>query len=386
MLRYLQFLLKMKKIILFGATGSIGTQTLDIIRENSDEFCLIAFAFGHNVSLAQQIIDEFKPILVASSFPEALAKLSGARTTCHICELLEIQDDNLIVVNALVGSVGLIPTMATLAKGLPLLLANKESLVMAGPLVKSYIEKGVTLIPIDSEHSALWDLNRTYGDEISNLYITASGGALRSYPLETIASAKKEEVLKHPNWQMGAKITVDSATMMNKVFEVWEAHYLFNYDLPHLHALIDEKSLVHALVELKDGRVYAHVAKNDMHLPIEYALKFPNSPSYNECHLCFQSISEAINYSGLKELDLKRYPLFKLTKQDLKEKPFYSVIANAANEALVMQFLNDKITYGKIRTMIFKMLEKYQNLEAPYDLEHILQINEFIKEEVLKQC
>ena len=376
----------MKKIILFGATGSIGNQTLDIIRKHPTEFKLVAFAFGHNTKLAQEIIDEFKPQLVASSFNDALAQIKGVSTTNCLTDLLAIDEENLVVVNALVGSVGLIPTMKTLEKGLPLLLANKESLVMAGPLVRTYLEKGATIIPIDSEHSALWDLIKTHGASIKNFYITASGGALRSYPLEKIPLATKSEVLNHPNWQMGAKITVDSATMMNKVFEVWEAHFLFNYELDQIHALVDEKSIVHALVELEDGCVYAHVAKNDMHLPIEYALKFPNSPSYNECKLCFNSLDEAKNYFALKELDLTRYPLFQLTKQDLKQKPFYSVVANAANEALVEAFLSNQIAYGDISNTIFKMLEKYQDLDAPYDLEHILQVNEFIKEEVLKQC
>ena len=373
----------MKKIVLLGATGSIGSQTIDLLREFKNEYQLVAFAFGHNTEKAQAIINEFKPVIVASSFKEALAPLKDTKTTTDLLSLISLGD---VVINALVGSVGLKPTMECLKLNKPLLLANKESLVMAGPLIKEYLDKGSIIIPIDSEHSALFDLIKAHGSKITDLYITASGGALRDYPLDRIKDAKKEVVLKHPNWQMGAKITVDSTTMMNKVFEVWEAHYLFGIEQNHIHALIDRKSNVHALVKLSDGSVYAHVAKNDMHLPIKYALMYPEATSYNECNRCFKSVEEAINYFGLEEIDLKRYPLFNLTKQDLREKPFYSLVANASNEALVNLFLQDQVSFGGLQDGILNYLSKYQAIKAPYDLEHILEINQFIQEEVLKQC
>ena len=373
----------MKRVVLLGATGSIGSQTLDLLREFQEEYQLVAFAFGHNIEKAQAIIDEFKPVLVASSFDEALAPLKRVRTTNNLLSLISLGD---VVINALVGSVGLEPTMECLKQNKPLLLANKECLVMAGPLIKDYLDKGSIIVPIDSEHSALYDLIKTHGSKITDLYITASGGALRDYELAIIKDATIKEVLNHPNWQMGAKITVDSATMMNKVFEVWEAHYLFGFELGHIHAFIDRKSKVHALVKLNDGSVYAHVAKNDMHLPIGYALRFPNSSSYNECKQKFNSVEEAISFFGLERIDAKRYPLFELTLQDLKAKPYYSVVSNAANEALVACFLQNKISFGDISDCLFKTLDKYQNLDMPYDLEHILEINQLIQKEVLKQC
>lgn len=373
----------MKKVVILGATGSIGTQTLDILRQYPNKYQLVAFAFGKNTKLAKEIIAEFKPQMVASSFEEAIAPIKDIKTTTNLLELISLGD---VVINALVGSVGLKPTMECLKQNKPLLLANKESLVMAGPLIKEYLDQGRIIVPIDSEHSALWDLIHTYGEQITDLYITASGGALRDYPLEELAGVKKEEALKHPNWKMGAKITVDSASMMNKVFEVWEAHYLFGYPKENIHALIDLKSHVHALVRLSDGRIYAHAAKTDMHLPIKYALEYPNTLSYNECKNSFESLEEAISYFGLKELDLNRYPLFNLTKADLASNPFYSVVANASNEALVKLFLQDKVTFGGLQDGILAMVAKYKIVEAPYDLEHILEINQFIQEEVLKQC
>ena len=375
----------MKDILLLGATGSIGSQVLDIIRKRPQDFRLVAFSFGYNVEKAKAIIEEFKPELVVSPFAEALSQIkkSDILVDSNLLKVVEYPADNPWVINALVGSVGLSPSIRTLELNRPLLLANKESLVMGGALFTPFKEKGAIIVPIDSEHSALWQLLKT--NQAKHLYITASGGALRDMPLAKLKDATALDCLNHPTWQMGPKITIDSATMMNKVFEIVEAYYLFGYSKDHISALIDRTSNVHALIELADGTVLAHMAPNDMHLPIEYAMDYPNGIDYNTNHLIYKDLKQAMRKLKLKTLDEKRYPLFSFAQTILTSEGFSGVIVNAVNEVLVEKFIMNEISFSTLIERLLSALERYQNHDLTYNLENIIELNDkILKEE--SQC
>ena len=316
----------MKNIILLGATGSIGSQVLDIIEQNPNEYTLKAFSFGHNISKALEIIDKFKPEFVCSPFDE-IEYIKNVKTTKDLKEIVLFGDNSYYVVNAIVGINGLIPTLESIKANKVLLLANKESLVMAGELVNKLCkEYNGIIVPIDSEHSALYQLISKYKN-IKNLFITASGGALRDYSREELMNVSVEDALNHPNWSMGSKITIDSATMMNKAFEIIEAYYLFNYDLENIHAVIDRKSTIHAFIELDNGDVIYHMADNDMHLPIKYALEYPKSIYYNDSKEV-TTIKKLKEKFKLEELSSERYPLIDIVKFVLENKKYTMLSLN----------------------------------------------------------
>lgn len=381
----------MKNIIVLGATGSIGSQTLDIIEKNSDLYSLKAFSFGKNVSKALEIINRFKPMMVCTPFEESyeqIKDLEDVIVTKNLEEIVSLNVDNPYIVNAIVGVEGLLPTVSTIKQNKVLLLANKESLVMAGELINNLLKKhnGV-LIPIDSEHSALYQLlHEVYEHKITKLYITASGGALRDYPLNQLETVTKEDALKHPNWNMGAKITIDSATMMNKVFELIEAHYLFNYPIDKIEALMDRSSTIHAMVELENRMIAYHSAKNDMHLPIQYALEYPNSVDFNETKVLstYNNIVEEYNIS---ELDIERYRVLELAKYVVNNKGFSGVILTTINDIFVDKFLNDICSYKDIERNIFKYLKLYEKRFSDLELtiENIIKVKEIIIKEVNEQ-
>lgn len=371
----------MKNIILLGATGSIGTQVLDIIRENPKEYTLKAFSFGHNINKALEIIKEFKPKLVCSPFEE-INEVKEIKTTKDLKEIVWYGSNNDYVVNAIVGINGLVPTIETIKSKKVLLLANKESLVMAGELVNQLKkEYSGVIIPIDSEHSALYQLIEKYSN-IKELYITASGGALRDYSKEELKDVNVNDALNHPNWKMGAKITIDSATMMNKAFELIEAHYLFDYPIEKIHAVIDRNSKIHAFLQLDNGVVY-HLAKNDMHLPIQYALEYPNSIDFNESNEVTTLEELKRNYQ-LEELDSDRFPLIKVAEYVLKNRHFSGVIVTTANDILVNKFLNQEISFLDIEIKLLEIMKKYQNefIDLEFTIENIIKVQETIRKEI----
>ena len=370
------------KVILLGATGSIGTQTLDILRKKKEE--LIGFSFGSNIEVAKRIIEEFHPQIVCAKNEDDGIHLSNQYPFIQIVvgdeglKSLASYPGEITLVNALVGSVGIVPTIKAIKTRKRICLANKETLVVAGeliiPLMKEY---GVELIPIDSEHVALHQLLGQH-PEAREVYITASGGALRDWPLSDISTATKEDVLKHPTWSMGAKITVDSATMMNKGFEVLEAMHLFGLEVNQVKTILHRESVVHAMVKNPTGAIIQHIAPNDMKYSIEYALYYPNQK--------FDYDTNLKKYSELhfEEMSFSRYPLLQLAYEVAKEKGIMPCVLNAANEAAVKLFLNEKISFVEIGSILLNEV-KNTTQRIPESIEDLLQLDRSIKDKILNQ-
>lgn len=373
----------MKNICLLGATGSIGQSTLDIIKANPDKYCLKAFSFCHNINKAKEIIKEFSPLFVSSPIAKHIEELKkeflNVSFSTNILDVAEYDCANPCVINALVGSAGLLPTIKTIEAGRDVLLANKESLVMAGELVmKKAEEKNVKIIPIDSEHSAIFQLlNNQNQKDINKIIITASGGALYNKTLDELKDVAKEVALNHPTWKMGAKITIDSATMVNKAFEVIEAYHLFNLKVEQIDTVIHPESIIHSMVEFKDYSIFAQMGVSDMRIPIQYALNYPN-------HID-NLVSKPLDFTNLtlnfKPMDKKRFEIMELVYEVLEKGKFYPVVFNASNEVLVNLFLNGKITFDKIVEGIKNEINMVSELygDIPYTLENILEVDKLVK-------
>jgi len=377
----------MKSIILLGATGSIGTQTLDIIRNHSDRFQLVAFAFGHNLELAKQIIKEFNPAFVSTVCAEIASALvvefpvvnfsSGDTGLIDVATYGHYQNDDVIVVNALMGGVGLKPTLAAIEKGRNVALANKETLVMAGQLVTAKVrEFGVKLLPVDSEHSALWQcLNGEDERKVSKMIITASGGAFRDKKRDELQNVTKKEALNHPNWAMGAKITIDSATMMNKGLEVIEAHYLFGLPYEQIETILHPQSIVHSLVEFVDTSMIAHLGTADMKIPIAYALNYPERAAIGGTS--FLELAK-IGRLDFKKMDFERFPCLAYAYEAGRKGDTYPLVLNAANEEAVALFLEDKISFLTIEEIVRTALDDHEPVKDA-SLEQILAINDAVR-------
>ncbi|WP_043933326.1 1-deoxy-D-xylulose-5-phosphate reductoisomerase [Bacillus sp. EB01] len=366
----------MKNISILGATGSIGIQTLDIIREHSDSFKLTSFSAGRNIDLARKIIIEFKPVLVSMQEKQDADRLKDEFTGItffHGAEGLErIATDELadILVNAVMGSVGLKPTLEAIQSGKTIALANKETLVTAGHLVISAAEKkGVSLLPVDSEHSAIFQaLQGEQAKNIERLIITASGGSFRDRTREELQDVSVEDALNHPNWSMGAKITIDSATMMNKGLEVIEAHWLFSLPYEQIDVLLHRESIIHSMVEFHDSSIIAQLGSPDMRVPIQYALTYPDRlplPQAKRLNLA------EVGRLHFQEMDFKRYRCLQFAYDAGKAGGTAPTVLNAANEEAVAAFLGGKIRFLEIESFIEKALEAHQ-LELNPDLETIL--------------
>jgi 1-deoxy-D-xylulose-5-phosphate reductoisomerase len=372
----------MKNIYLLGAAGSIGTQTLDLVTRYPKQFKIIGMSLGSNHPINDDILKHHP------------AKIVCLRTSDKLKEYQELYQDTLFVVgddglmqiaaypiegiliNALSGSAGLRPTIKAIESKKDILLANKETLVMAGEIVKKKIEEyKVSLYPIDSEHNALWQLIRDENkDDIDELIITASGGALRHLNRDQLQSIKKEDALKHPNWSMGAKITIDSATMMNKGLEVIEAHYLFDLPYDKIKTILHEESLVHGMIQFKDGSLKALLGNADMRMPILYALSYPNRAK--------QSLTPfELSDLHFKKMDFDRYPLLKLAYEVGMKKGLLPTVMNAANEAAVKLFLNDQISFLEIESIVAEEVNTFQNISNP-TLDDIIQCDEMIQKKV----
>ncbi|MBQ8292596.1 MAG: 1-deoxy-D-xylulose-5-phosphate reductoisomerase [Bacilli bacterium] len=378
----------MKNICLLGATGSIGKSTLDIIRANPQKYCLKAFSFYNNIEEAKKIIKEFSPLLVSTPKKEHLEVLKNEFP--NIIFSLDINDvarfkvSSPCVINALVGSAGLVPTIEAIKAGRDVLLANKETLVMAGELVMRLAkDKGVNIIPIDSEHSAIFQiLNDNNRKEVKRVIITASGGALYHKTLDELKDVTVEDALKHPTWQMGAKITIDSATMVNKAFEVIEAYHLFNLKLDQISTIIHPESIVHSMVEFNDHSIFAQMGVSDMRIPIQYALNYP--------HHIDNQVSQELDFTKpfelhFKPMDKTRFKILALVGKVISLGKFYPVVFNASNEKLVSLFLEGKITFDKIVTRIEEEINKTEELygHLTYNLENILKVDELVKTSII---
>ncbi len=380
----------MKDIQLLGATGSIGTQTVEIIEEFPHDFRLQAVSARDSVSKILEIAKrhDVGTVVMAEKHRKALERALPDCTFLSLeeggLEAVARSDKDAVLVNALVGSAGLPPTLAAAESGKDVLLANKESLVVGGELIKAAMRRtGAKIVPIDSEHSALAGIlagNRI--EDVEKLVITASGGSLRHLDKDELEDVSPKDALKHPNWQMGAKITIDSATMMNKVFEVIEAHHLFDVPYERIEAILHEESVVHALVHFKDGNVLAHMGPADMRIPILTALQ----GGERKAHRSLFDLTR-IGTLHFALIDSGRYPLFDLGLAVAKKGGLHTVTLNAANEAAVALFLAERISFREIETLIKKALDHFRNdnhLTLEKILSHDALVRKFL-EDIVKQ-
>lgn len=360
----------MKYISLLGATGSIGTQTLDIINEHPNEFSLVAISVGRNVKLTRKIITEFNPTLVSVQDKETYETLKAEFPCTSFAfgeeGLVEVAvfDKADVLVNAVMGSVGLFPTLQAIEAKKTIAIANKETLVTAGHLVMDAVKRnGVELLPVDSEHSAIFQaLNGEKPKSIERLILTASGGSFRDLTRKELEDVTLEQALSHPNWSMGAKITIDSASMMNKGLEVIEAHWLFSVPYEKIDVVLHKESIIHSMVEFHDSSIIAQLGTPDMRVPIQYALTHPDRlPLRSAKRLNLAQIG-LLNF---KEMDLERFRCLKFAYEAGKVGGTMPTVLNAANEVAVAAFIDGKITFLQIEDLIEKALESHQSIENP---------------------
>ena len=346
----------MKRVAILGVTGSIGTQSVDVCLQHPDEFEVVAVSCGHRTEILMDLLKKIHPKLVCVAEGRDAYHLSQMYNDMEFVfgeeGLLKVAtyEEADVILNALVGFVGMKPTLCAIEAKKEICLANKETLVVAGELVKEACKKnGVSIVPIDSEHSAILQcLRGNKMKQVKRLLITASGGSFRDKSREELKDVTKEQALKHPNWSMGAKITIDSATMMNKGFEVIEAHYLFNVDYDDIDVVMHKESVIHSMVEYNDGAIIAQLGSPDMRLPIQYALMYPNREVLNETPF---DITE-IGTLHFEKPNFGRYPLLELAYNMGRMGGNMPCIMNAANEEAVRLFLNDKISFLEIETLV----------------------------------
>lgn len=358
---------ELQDITILGSTGSIGTQTLDVVRAHSDRFRVRILTAGRNWRLLADQAREFHPDLVViadeSAYPDLCDELKDTGTevsagTHAIIEGAKLLDKD-IVVGAMVGYSGLIPTLHAIEKGKTIALANKETLVAGGALVtESCRRTGARLLPVDSEHSAIFQcLQGEDHDAVRKIILTASGGPFRSTPVQQFPDITPEQALKHPNWDMGAKVTIDSASMMNKGFEMIEARWLFDVKPEDIEVLVHPQSVIHSMVEFRDGSVKAQLGNPDMRMPIRYALGYPER---------LESLAPRLSLTDYGALtferpDIQKFPLLKLAYETIATGGNAPTVLNAANEVAVMAFLDKKIKFTDMHALAVETLSKIPN-------------------------
>ncbi|WP_277584196.1 1-deoxy-D-xylulose-5-phosphate reductoisomerase [Psychrobacillus antarcticus] len=368
-----------KRISLLGATGSIGIQTLDIIKEHPDQFQLVAFSAGKNIKVTKQIIRDFSVPLVSVLSEEDAIQLGKEFPQIEIVfgdqGLVQVaaHADADVLVNAVLGSVGLRPTLEAIKQGITIAIANKETLVTAGHLVMEAAKKyNVPILPVDSEHSALFQaMNGEKRSEIAKLIITASGGSFRDRTREELKNVTVQDALNHPNWSMGSKITIDSATMMNKGLEVIEAQVLFDISYDDIEVLLHRESIIHSMVEFQDTSVIAQLGTPDMRVPIQYALSYPERLTR---HTAPRLNLAQIGKLHFEEMDYTRYHALKLAIDAGRAGGTMTTVLNAANEAAVALFLQEKIGFLTIDELIERAMDEHVVVSNP-DLETILHVD-----------
>ena len=373
----------MKKIAILGSTGSIGTQTLDVIRAHSDELEVVALAAGSNKERLKEQIREFHPELVSLSdekkAQELKEELAGeaVEVVCGMDGLIEVAgiDSADVVVTAVVGMMGILPTMEAIRKGKDIALANKETLVTAGHLIIPMArEYGVSILPVDSEHSAIFQcLQGEPKKALDKILLTASGGPFRGKSAEFLETVTLEDALNHPNWSMGPKITIDSSTMVNKGLEVMEAKWLFGVDYSQIEVVIQPQSIIHSMVQYIDGAVIAQLGTPDMRVPIEYALFYPERRSLPGDRLDFSKLSQIT----FEKPDYKVFRGLSLAIEAGKTGGTMPTVFNAANERAVAKFLKGEIKYTDIVRSIEKCMEAHK-VSAHPDLEEILATEQWV--------
>lgn len=375
----------MKKIIILGSSGSIGTQTLDVIR-HSGLFDVVGLSVHHNTKLLEQHAREFHPKAVAVADEAAAAHLKIALADTDItvlageegvCQLAALEAD--LVVSAMVGIAGLLPTMAAIEQGTDIALANKETLVTAGGVVTAAARaKGAALLPIDSEHSAIFQCMGNHpAQQINRLILTASGGAFFGKTRAELAGVTAADALRHPNWSMGQKVTIDSATLMNKGLEIMEAHWLFGIDYDHIDVVVQRESIIHSMVEFCDGSVLAQLGPPDMRNPIHYALHHPQRVT---------SQLPRLDFAALQQLrfalpDTETFRCLPLAIQAGKTGGTMPAVLNAANEVAVAQFLQGKLPFLGIADVVERAMERHKPCINPTLLD-IIESDRQIRSEV----
>jgi 1-deoxy-D-xylulose-5-phosphate reductoisomerase len=381
-----------KAITLLGSTGSIGTQTLDIVTQYPDQFRIVGLAAGNNVAMLAAQIRQFRPKIAAICSEDKLPALKEAIIDLDPQPILLAGDAGVIevarygdaqtVVTGIVGCAGLLPTIAAIEAGKDIALANKETLIAGAPVVLPLVEKhGVKLLPADSEHSAIFQcLQGVPKEGLRKILLTASGGAFRDWDVEKLADVTVADALKHPNWSMGRKITVDSATLMNKGLEVIEAHFLFGLDYDNIEIVIHPQSIIHSLIELQDTSVLAQLGWPDMRLPLLYALSWPDRIYTNWERL---DLVKAGNLT-FREPDHQKYPCMQLAYAVGKAGGSMPAVLNAANEQAVALFLSEKIRFLDIPRCIEWVCDRHQNdNRANPSLDDILTADKWARQEVL---
>lgn len=373
----------MKKIAILGSTGSIGTQTLDVIRAHSDELEVVALAAGSNKERLKEQIREFHPELVSLSdekkAQELKEELAGeaVEVVCGMDGLIEVAgiDSADVVVTAVVGMMGILPTMEAIRKGKDIALANKETLVTAGHLIIPMArEYGVSILPVDSEHSAIFQcLQGEPKKALDKILLTASGGPFRGKSAEFLETVTLEDALNHPNWSMGPKITIDSSTMVNKGLEVMEAKWLFGVDYSQIEVVVQPQSIIHSMVQYIDGAVIAQLGTPDMRVPIEYALFYPERRSLPGDRLDFSKLSQIT----FEKPDYKVFRGLSLAIEAGKTGGTMPTVFNAANERAVAKFLKGEIKYTDIVRSIEKCMDAHK-VSAHPDLEEILATEQWV--------
>lgn len=371
----------MEKVTILGSTGSIGRNTLEVIKSLSHKFQVLGLVAGRNIQLLQEQVEQFKPKVVSLQKKEdieefkdlyrdsSLKILEGEKGAEEVASLAE----NDIVVSAITGIDGLRPTLAAVKAGKKVALANKESMVVAGSLVQEAAHKsGADIIPVDSEHSGVFQcIKKERKENIKKAILTASGGPFFRTSFEEMMDKTPEEALEHPRWKMGDKVTIDSATMMNKGLELIEARWLFGLEPGQLEILIHPQSIVHSLVELKDGSVLAQLSPTDMKIPIQFALTYPERE---------EALLPSLDLKGVRSLefyeaDSRKFPLLQLARQALIEGESVPVTLNAANEVAVEAFLSNKIKFTGISGVVAKVLKTHQKKKVN-TLEEIFEVDQ----------
>lgn len=367
-----------RKISIIGSTGSIGTQALEVIDKLQDKFEIIALAGGKNVDLLNKQIAKFKPKFVSISEKNDNLNPCGAKVLYGDEGLEEIcsNKENDIIVVAVSGKIGLKPTLKAIENGIDIALANKETLVMAGDIVmKRAKEAGVKILPVDSEHSAIFQCIHGELEKVDRLVITASGGPFLHKSIDEIKNATVEQALAHPRWNMGKKITVDSATLMNKGLEIIEAHHLFDMDYDRINVVIHPQSYVHSAIEYKDGSILAQIGVPSMHLPIQYAICYPERPEGIKSRSF--SFADAQKFEFLQP-DFEKFPCPALAYEAGRTGGSATTCMNAANEEAVYAFLDGKITLYDIYTTVEKIYRQHEVVKNP-NIDEIFAIDKEIR-------
>ncbi len=376
----------MKKIAILGSTGSIGTQTLEVVRENKD-IEVLGLAAGNNIKLLEEQIREFKPRLAAVWKEEKAIELRESIKDLNVKVVsgmeglieLAVLEEAEILVTAIVGMIGIRPTIEAIKAGKDIALANKETLVTAGhiimPLAK---EHNVAILPVDSEHSAIFQsLQGSNRSELHKILLTASGGPFRGRKREDLVNIQVEDALKHPNWEMGRKITIDSSTLVNKGLEVIEAKWLFDVDISQIEVVVHPQSIIHSMVEYVDGAIIAELGTPDMKLPIQYALYYPERRFLPGERVDFATLSRLT----FEKPDMETFYGLRLAFEAGKEGGSLPTVFNAANELAVSKFLNRKIGYLQIPEIIEVCMRNHKNILNP-SVEEILQTEEAVYEQI----